>query len=381
MTDLEDRLHDLFQTHGDFESEADWDDVVARLRHRTRRRTAVAAAATATVVAATAVGVSAIVRDRGSARVTTADSTPERVEGSVTFDRTATDGEQLHVTVGAVKPAVYWPPWMTPATACATSRTIGLGTPPAVWNFSLRGPGGAGPLSQTDATVLPAGGIGHNNQVTETQYVAVELAGALVRKAAVVRATLASGETDEMAPRDSFVFLALRSTHAARSFRGPIHVDVLDAQGASLFSKDLVAFVDPNCPPVTPALPAPGSSQPSDVALSTADVRHAYETAYDGAGPAATRDALIDDTHGLDEVWMKLVSQNGAVMAGLRVHIDNVVFESATRAAVQYTITAPGYSFTGRFGEAVLVDGTWKVTRSTICNDTGSIGSGTPCPA
>ena len=53
------------------------------------------------------------------------------------------------------------------------------------------------------------------------------------------------------------------------------------------------------------------------------------------------------------------------------VGLDDVVFETATRAAVKYHWDVPGYgmSFYNRFGEVVLVDGTWKVTRESMCQD------------
>jgi hypothetical protein len=56
-------------------------------------------------------------------------------------------------------------------------------------------------------------------------------------------------------------------------------------------------------------------------------------------------------------------------------HVRGIVFLSATRAAVAYDIEIPGYSnFTGRFGESVLIDGKWKVTRATLCHDISLAG-------
>lgn len=49
---------------------------------------------------------------------------------------------------------------------------------------------------------------------------------------------------------------------------------------------------------------------------------------------------------------------------------------------MRYTIGLPGYSvpeFPNRIGRVVLVDGVWKVTRDTLCNDL-SLGGGVCVP-
>ena len=47
------------------------------------------------------------------------------------------------------------------------------------------------------------------------------------------------------------------------------------------------------------------------------------------------------------------------------------------RAAIKYHWDVPGYgtSFYNRFGEVVLVDGTWKVTRASMCQDFALAGT------
>jgi hypothetical protein len=65
----------------------------------------------------------------------------------------------------------------------------------------------------------------------------------------------------------------------------------------------------------------------------------------------------------------------------LSVRVDEVRFLNRQTAVARYTIVLPGYSipeFPNRIGHAVLVGGTWRVTRQTVCNDL-TLGS-VSCP-
>jgi len=57
-----------------------------------------------------------------------------------------------------------------------------------------------------------------------------------------------------------------------------------------------------------------------------------------------------------------------------------VVFTDPTDAAVLYEIDYRGTPAVGpKIGHAVLVGGTWKVTRATFCGDINNAGTGVTC--
>jgi len=50
--------------------------------------------------------------------------------------------------------------------------------------------------------------------------------------------------------------------------------------------------------------------------------------------------------------------------------VREIVFTAPDHAWLRYDIMVNGSQyFTDRFGEAVLIDGTWKVANDTICRD------------
>ncbi len=54
--------------------------------------------------------------------------------------------------------------------------------------------------------------------------------------------------------------------------------------------------------------------------------------------------------------------------------IDELVFTTPAEAWFRYSIDTPGNDFDNRYGIAVLVDGVWKITRATVCQDLSLAG-------
>ncbi len=115
----------------------------------------------------------------------------------------------------------------------------------------------------------------------------------------------------------------------------------------------------------------PAGTAPADATLARAHVADAFATAYDFFAPPAQRKASVDDPAGLEAVVA--TAQTGPYASALddvRVDITEVVFTSATEAAVLYDLAGDHVTYaTGRIGHARLVDGRWKVTRATVCAD------------
>lgn len=206
---------------------------------------------------------------------------------------------------------------------------------------------------------------------------------------AEVRATFADGSVDSMAPVEGAVALAMPG---AFSWEDSVTVDAVGADGAVVATETaggpfgMVGVWDhPECqppPPPPPELPEAGE-QPADPAAAESGVRTAIETVFATDGverteeeAAAYRDeklALIDDTEGVEDA----MNQLGEAYPGIVVTpaVTDLVFRAPDRATVLFSLETSITDFDNRLGELVLVDGTWKVTRATVC-DALSMGGG-----
>jgi hypothetical protein len=136
---------------------------------------------------------------------------------------------------------------------------------------------------------------------------------------------------------------------------------------------------------------APDTTEPASVAPGTADgpddpgaaeqaVRAAFSTVYNSHRSIADRVAMVDDPHGIASAISRAASGDLAdQLANTGVVVDEVHFSSPTSATVRYSVLSAGSSLVpDADGEARLVEGTWKVARSTVCRDLESAGA--PCP-
>ncbi len=140
--------------------------------------------------------------------------------------------------------------------------------------------------------------------------------------------------------------------------------------GAAVDDTSVPPPPDPACSPPT-TLPEPGSTQPDDPAGAEAAVRGTWDTIFNLDQADDTVLELVDDPDGVDVALERLRTEGYApeVIAAASVVLDDVVFADATTAYVRYNVTVEGTGivFDNRYGEARLVDGTWKVTRATAC--------------
>jgi hypothetical protein len=207
-----------------------------------------------------------------------------------------------------------------------------------------------------------------------------------------VRASFPGGATDEVEPIDGVAVLIGDAQVAPddyeEMYQSQAQLEAFDGAGASLGAGTanfggMGAYASEDAggsacmAPQT--LPPPGEEQPADVAAARQAVEAAFLLAH-GAHDESQEQMMsaIDDPTNFPEYWNELT--NGTFkeqVAAAVIGIDEVVFMSATRAAVRYHWDVPGYgtSFHNRFGEMVFVDGAWKVTRASMCQDFALAGT------
>jgi hypothetical protein len=195
--------------------------------------------------------------------------------------------------------------------------------------------------------------------------------------AARVRATFPDGHSDEMEPIDGVVVLvgsARLEPGDPAEYETTLPLEAFDEDGRSLGTG--VAGIGweqygAECH-AEPELPPPGAEQPADPAAARAEIEQLYGVRFSDRTDDE-RLAGIDDPTGMREVFEELVNGPFREQAlASRTVLDDLVFLSATRAAVKYHVEIPDYpsgGFNGRLGEVVLVDGQWKLTRETVCRD------------
>ena len=293
------------------------------------------------------------------------------------------DGTRIRVYRASVDtPAGAGPPWWTPPGYCFPSGYVQAD----VSNDDMVGIGSGSVYAELrDGAVVGGSLTAIGVSEGSAKWVAVVQAP---KDAAKVRATFPGGATDEMEPVDGVAVLVGAADIApddSAYYNETAQLEAFDGSGGSLgtgkasyggYSMGAYAIsVEPganDC--VAPQeLPAPGPEQPADVAAARQAVTDAFLLAHGAHDESQDQQmAAIDDPTDFPTYWNDLTTgpfkeQVNAAVVGL----DDMVFESATRAAVKYHWDVPNYgtSFYNRFGEVVLVDGTWKVTRESMCQD------------
>jgi hypothetical protein len=141
------------------------------------------------------------------------------------------------------------------------------------------------------------------------------------------------------------------------------------ATSAYLAGQDQCASPSPE--PPAPVMPEPGEP-PADEAAARAAITDTFLAAFDGAND---RDAKAPHYERSDvwlaasEEWGQIPSNEG-VAESLYAEVHEIVFTSADRASVRFSLLsrdteAPALG--NQIGEAVLIDGQWKVSIETSC--------------
>jgi hypothetical protein len=124
-------------------------------------------------------------------------------------------------------------------------------------------------------------------------------------------------------------------------------------------------------------LPEPGE-QPADPAAAEQAVRDAFSAVFDFADRAEgdrTWMEHLDSQEGVQEaIDVVLGGTFGSAAQGAEYTMGDLVFVSPTEAWFRYDLFANNNRFDDRFGLAVEVDGTWKISRGVICQDLALAG-------
>lgn len=223
------------------------------------------------------------------------------------------------------------------------------------------------------------------------------------------RLTHPSGAIDTMEPVDGLVALAVAVPIPEQEDQNglpmfdpwsgvasQLAVEVLHRNGDAerLTNQDLMNGIpmwsDPECMgsvegtmpmPEVPdlELPRPGAEQPLDPAAERTRVEAAFVALYSDIGDKDTLFRYVDDASGLDLAMVGIMREYGEAYRSMEPEILEMVFFSPIEASFVYTtgLDPFGDGFTGQlqsFGRARLVDGEWRITRSTVCQDMERIG-------
>ena len=309
------------------------------------------------------------------------------------------DGTTIRVYRAAVDPPTYaGPPWWEPPASCFPNGYVqaDVSTGDAVGIVS----GGVYAELPNMSVVGTLSAIGVAEGAPLWVVVAQAPAGA-----AILRATFSDGQADEMEPIDGVAVVvgpASIDPGDPAEYETTVPLEAFDADGRSLgtgtarsdayFPVELreapessapLSRDEPSAECFGPqALPPPGAEQPADPAAARAEIERLFGVRF-ADRTDDERLANLDDPTGMREVYEQLRDGPYAEQVlGSRPVFRDLVFLSATHAAVQYETEIPRYppqAFGQQFGEVVFVDGRWKVTRESVCRDMQL--AGVSCPS
>jgi hypothetical protein len=116
-----------------------------------------------------------------------------------------------------------------------------------------------------------------------------------------------------------------------------------------------------------------GSTPTSSAAGGDASAETAIRTAFLGWMNAQPHDEISeyveDSTSIADALRQGIAQHTGADLAKYSGRVESVQMTDATHAAVRYSILFDGSpQYADQAGEAIKIDGAWKVSRETVCN-------------
>jgi hypothetical protein len=179
-----------------------------------------------------------------------------------------------------------------------------------------------------------------------------------------VRGTWPDGAVDEMPPVNGWALVA----HAGST--SPSAVEAILNDGSSVPIGD-VAVYPQQCqapPPAPPDLPAAGADQPADADSARAAITNAYQTVFTHGSDPETNAQYMEDAENIQPVAAKVKGNYSEATSTITVDIGEIRFQSPTEAALYFELKYTGGALFGKqIGYATLIDGTWKISRDTLC--------------
>jgi hypothetical protein len=193
---------------------------------------------------------------------------------------------------------------------------------------------------------------------------------------ASVQLSTASGK-DSGVPTKGLVTLAVAGSGGPATVRG------LDKQGQPLQTlnvSDGAAVNTVDCSPA-PVQPPKAGTPPADAKTAEAAIRASFETVFTHPDASVPYEPLtrVVDGQKLRGALDQARKQFPEALNTVTVTTGNLIFTSPTEAAVEFTLAYTGGAPYGtHYGKAVLVDGSWFVTRDTYCMALGWAGGSCP---
>src|SRR5581483_10164096 len=295
------------------------------------------------------------------------------------FDRTTSEGIDIHAFVQSND--LFAMPSCPPEADCAAAAGVnqGAGCPQDVWcppaecyaSSLLVELASDKAVGQSGAPAYPA--TGPASIVAPIFFGQMEGApanGLAVRTAdgvTDVRAQWPDGFADSMAPAGGWAVVVHQGTDS------PSSVVVEGPDGPTTISVTNGMYAQPpaECqppPPRPPTLPPAGAEQPDDLAAATQAVADAYSTVFTHGSDPEQIVRLVEDGGQMQDLFATAKQNFPEATDTITVTIGEIRFVSRTEAALLFELHYQGGALFGQqIGYAKLIDGTWKVSRETVC--------------
>ena len=150
---------------------------------------------------------------------------------------------------------------------------------------------------------------------------------------------------------------------AAAAFAGLLLIPLVAACGGSSSNSS-------STKPTTPTSSSPAASlhAPANTAAATAEIKTNWKTFFAYKTPRATAAALLEDGANMGTALQKAVAEQAATHIKQGAEVTSVTFVSPTMAQVTYKLlNGNQVLLPAATGQAVYVDGTWRVSKATFC--------------
>jgi hypothetical protein len=185
----------------------------------------------------------------------------------------------------------------------------------------------------------------------------------------LVRADWADGFSDSMKPVNGWAVVMHNGSDASATITAFDAANTVVATlpaNANSYGQEPSECIPP--PPPPPALPAAGAEQPDDPDAARQAITDAYQTVFTHGSDPEKNATLIEDAEHVQPELAKTKANYPEATDTVTVDIGEIRFLSQTEAALYFELNYQGGALFGKqIGYAKLIDGTWKISRDTMC--------------